>query len=440
MDTTNDLEPSLDSERVWSVAELNDRIKRLLEGGIGQCWVRGEVSNLRRQASGHNYFSLKDSQGQIRAVLFRGDASRQETLPEDGAQIVVFGEVSVYGPQGSYQIIVRHVMLDGAGQLRLEFDRLKKKLADEGLFDENRKRRIPQMPEKIGIVTSPTGAALKDFISILQRRGWCGKLLVLPAKVQGDEAPDELIAALRAASELKDLDLLVIGRGGGSVEDLWAFNDEALVREVAAFPGPVISAVGHQIDFTLADFAADLRAETPSAAAEIVSHGFLESRERWRRCQDGFTEVMDRALETRSSEIRFLTEKLRAASPVSLVENLSLRVDDFSNRLANYLRSTSSQVRDRLETYERRFTLVDPANRLRLERTKLDALDKRLRSGSLESTLRRGFTLVSDPDGRPVSSIQGLQVGEEVKTRFVDGEVPMRVMDKGSSSEQTGSQ
>ena len=149
---------------------------------------------------------------------------------------------------------------------------------------------------------------------------------------------------------------------------------------------------------------------------------------------------MDRALETRSSEIRFLTEKLRAASPVSLVENLSLRVDDFSNRLANYLRSTSSQVSDRLETYERRFTLVDPANRLRLERTKLDALDKRLRSGSLESTLRRGFTLVSDPDGRPVSSIQGLQVGEEVKTRFVDGEVPMRVMDKGSSSEQTGSQ
>lgn len=427
MDTTNSLEPSLESERVWSVAELNGRIKRLLEGGIGQCWVRGEVSNLRRQASGHNYFSLKDSQGQIRAVLFRGDASRQETLPEDGAQVVVYGEVSVYEPQGSYQIIVRHVMLDGAGQLRMEFDRLKKKLADEGLFDEDRKRRIPQMPDRIGIVTSPTGAALKDFISILQRRGWRGELLVLPAKVQGDESPGELIAALRAARELEDLDLLVIGRGGGSVEDLWAFNDEALVREVSAFPVPLISAVGHQIDFTLTDFAADLRAETPSAAAEIVSNGFLEARERWRRCLDGLTEVMARALETRYSEVRFLTEKLRAASPVSRVENLNLRVDDFGNRLANYLRDATSQARKHLSAWETRFALADPGNRLRLERTKLDGLEKRLRSGSLESTLRRGFALVSDSDGRPVARSEALESGQEARIRFIDGEVTARI-------------
>ena len=428
MDATSRFEPDLESERIWAVGELNGRIKRLLEGEIGNCWVRGEVSNLRRQASGHNYFSLKDQDGQVRAVLFRGDASRQETLPEDGAQVLVFGEVSVYEPQGSYQIIVRHVMLDGAGQLRVEFERLKRKLAEEGLFDDDRKRHIPDMPRRIAFVTSPTGAAVKDFISILRRRGWRGEVIVVPSKVQGDEAPVELLEGLRISRELKDLDLVVIGRGGGSAEDLWAFNDETLIREIAAFPVPVISAVGHQIDFVLSDFVADLRSETPSAAAEIVSNGFLKANERWRRCADGLDSAIHRGLDERGAEIRWLADKLRSASPAAKVENLSLRVDDLGNRLANCLRDASSMARRRLSVWETKFALADPGNRLRLERAKMDGLEKRLQSGSLESTLRRGFALVSDTDGRSVARREALQSGQEARIRFIDGEVDTRIL------------
>ncbi|MFP6854205.1 MAG: exodeoxyribonuclease VII large subunit [Opitutales bacterium] len=429
MDAINRLEPDLESDRVWSVGELNGRVKSLLENQIGACWVRGEVSNLRRQASGHNYFSLKDQAGQVRAVLFRGDASRQATLPEDGAQVLVFGEISVYEPQGSYQLIVRHVMLDGTGQLRMEFERLKGQLASEGLFDEDRKRKIPNLPYRIGFATSPTGAAVRDFISVLRRRGWRGELLVLPAKVQGEGAPNELIDALRIARDLKGLDLLVIGRGGGSVEDLWAFNDESLVREIAKFPIPVISAVGHQIDFVLTDFVSDLRAETPSAAAEIVSNGFLKASERCQRCADGLDSVICRGLDESRGEVRWLTDKLRAVSPVAKLENLSLRVDDLANRIANCLLDASSLARKRLSVWETKFAFVDPGNRLRLERAKMDGLEKRLRSGSLESTLRRGFALVSDTDGRPVARREVLEPGQEARIRFVDGEVTTRLLE-----------
>ncbi|MFP6901527.1 MAG: exodeoxyribonuclease VII large subunit [Opitutales bacterium] len=430
MDEISKLEPDFASESVLSVGELTNRIKRLLESGIGDCWVRGEVSNLRRQASGHNYFSLKDQEGQLRAVLFRGDAARQETLPEDGAQVVVFGQISVYAPQGSYQIIVRYLMLDGAGQLRMEFEKLKQKLADEGLFDEHRKRPLPDLPDRIGFITSPTGAAVKDFISVLKRRGWRGELLIFPAKVQGNESPGDLIDALRIARELEGLDLVVIGRGGGSAEDLWAFNDEALVREVVACPIPVISAVGHQIDFVLTDFAADLRAETPSAAAEIVSTGFLEANERWRRCGDELGVIVRRALKDRLAEMRLLAEKLRSYEPSSRVENLSLRVDDLGNRLTNCLRDATSLARSRFTSWETRFALVDPENRLRLERAKLDGFGKRLQNTSMESTLRRGFALVSDANGRLVRTRDALKPGQEAKIRFADGEITTRVLNE----------
>lgn len=427
MDETSKLEPDFASDAVLSVGELTYRIKSLLENGIGDCWVRGEVSNLRRQASGHNYFSLKDQEGQLRAVLFRGDAARQETLPEDGAQVLAFGKISVYAPQGSYQIIVRHLMLDGAGQLQMEFDKLKKKLAVEGLFDEDKKRVLPALPEKIGFVTSPTGAAVKDFISVLERRGWRGELLIFPAKVQGRESPAELIDALRIARQFEGLDLMVIGRGGGSAEDLWAFNDEALVRDIASYPVPVISAVGHQIDFVLTDFVADLRAETPSAAAEIVSAGFLEANERWQRCGNELNVLVRRTLKDRLAEMRLLAEKLRLFEPSSRVENWSLLVDDFGNRLTNCLRDATALVRSKLTSLETRFALVDPGSRLRLERAKLDGLEKRLQNASVESTLGRGFTLVIDDKGRLVRTSEALQPGQEARIRFVDGEIAARI-------------
>ena len=259
--TNKDPGPSAPADvRVESVTEFTRRVKAVLEAAVVPCWVRGEISNLRNQASGHAYFSLKDAGAQVSCVLFRGDAARSAAALRDGAQVVLFGETSVYEARGQYQLIVRLVVADGVGRLQREFEALKQRLAAEGLFAPERKREIPAMPACVGFVTSPTGAALQDFLRILTRRGWSGRLVVLPTKVQGEGAAVEMAAMLSLAGRLGIFDLLVIGRGGGSLEDLWAFNEETLVRAVAACPIPVISAVGHEIDFTLCDFAADRRA------------------------------------------------------------------------------------------------------------------------------------------------------------------------------------
>ena len=268
------------AQRAETVTEFTRRVKALLKGGLPAAWVRGEVSNVRAQASGHVYFSVKDAGAQLSAVLFRGDALRQGAKLRDGLQVVAYGEVDVYEARGQYQLIVRLVVEDGVGRLQREFEALKRKLAEEGLFAPERKRPIPTLPATIGFITSATGAAVQDFLRILVRRGWRGRIVVLPARVQGEGAAAEMAEMVALAAGLGIFDLLVLGRGGGSAEDLWAFNEEPLVRAVAACPIPLVSAVGHEIDFTLSDFVADVRAETPSAAAELISSHFVAGLER----------------------------------------------------------------------------------------------------------------------------------------------------------------
>jgi exodeoxyribonuclease VII large subunit len=297
--------------RVESVSEFTRRVKVLLEGGVRPGWVRGEVSNLRAQASGHVYFSLKDAGAQLACVLFRGDAARQGVALRDGVQVVVSGELNVYEVRGQYQLIVRLMVDDGVGRLQKEFEALKRRLADEGLFDAARKRPIPSMPATIGFITSPTGAAVRDFIRILQRRGWCGRLVVLPAKVQGEGAAAEMAEMIAQAEQLGIFELLVIGRGGGSLEDLWAFNEELLVRAVAACAVPVISAVGHEIDVTLCDFAADVRAETPSAAAELISSQFLDGVQRAAQAHGGLHKSAERAAGLARERLEHARSRLR---------------------------------------------------------------------------------------------------------------------------------
>src|SRR5471032_2040127 len=311
---------------VESVSEFTRRVKALLEGGLRPGWVRGEVSNLRAQASGHVYFSLKDAGAQLSAVLFRGDATRQTVKLRDGQQVVVYGEVSVYEARGQYQLIVRAVIEDGMGKLQREFEALKARLAAEGLFAPERKRAIPAMPQTVGFVTSPTGAAVQDFLRILTRRGWRGRVVVLPAKVQGDGAAAEMIAMLALARELGIFDLLVIGRGGGSLEDLWAFNEEPLVRAVAASAVPIISAVGHEIDFTLCDFAADARAETPSAAAELISSQFVACAERAERAGETIGFVLEAAVARATERLDHARSRLRLLSPAAQLEQGHLRL------------------------------------------------------------------------------------------------------------------
>jgi exodeoxyribonuclease VII large subunit len=414
------------SDRVESVTEFTRRVKTLLESGIRPGWVRGEVSNLRAQSSGHVYFSLKDAGAQLSAVLFRGDAMRQSVKLRDGLQVLVYGEISVYEVRGNYQLIVRAVVEDGMGKLQREFEALKQRLADEGLFAAEKKRPIPAMPGTVGFVTSPTGAALQDFLRILVRRGWRGRIVVLPAKVQGEGAAAEMVAMLQLAQELGIFDLLVIGRGGGSLEDLWAFNEEPLVRAVAACPVPVISAVGHEIDFTLCDFAADTRAETPSAAAELISSHFVACAERATQAGAALDEQAGQALRQARERLDHARSRLRLLTPKAQLEKGWQRLDELQSRLGAALRHSVQDRRIALTRARERFTSRPPEERVQRESQRLLALWKRLQSASPVSVLNRGFAIVRDEAGKPVTRRAQVKPGKAMAAEFADGTAKVR--------------
>jgi len=412
--------------RAETVTEFTRRVKALLKGGMPAGWVRGEISNLRAQASGHVYFSLKDAGAQLSAVLFRGDAARQTAKLRDGLQVVAYGEVDVYEARGQYQLIVRAVVEDGVGRLQREFEALKRKLAEEGLFAPEKKRPIPVLPATIGFLTSATGAAVQDFLRILARRGWRGRVVVLPARVQGEGAAAEMAEMLALAAGLGIFDLLVIGRGGGSIEDLWAFNEEPLVRAVAAFPAPVISAVGHEIDFTLCDFAADVRAETPSAAAELISSNFVACRERAAQAREALGTAAEQARRRSAERLDHARSRLRLLTPAAQIERGFLRLDDFAGRLAAALRTAVHQRRQDLAEARSRLERSSPAARLPLASQRLEALGKRLRAASPVSVLHRGFVILRDGKGRPVTRRALLRAGDRLGAEFADGSAPLR--------------
>jgi len=412
--------------RIRTVTEFTREVKELLEGGLRPGWVRGEVSNFRAQASGHLYFSLKDAGAQLSCVLFRGDATRQSVALRDGLQVLAYGEISVYELRGQYQLVVRALIEHGAGRLQQELERLKQQLAAEGLFDAARKPPLPALPRTVGFITSPTGAAVQDFIRILQRRGWTGRLVVLPVKVQGEGAAADMVAALRTAEELGIFDLLVIGRGGGSIEDLWAFNEEPLVRAVAACGVPVISAVGHEIDFTLCDFAAAVRAETPSAAAELISSQYLACRERLDRAGSTLTETAEAAVVRAGERLDHARSRLRLLSPAAAIEQNFLRLDDLGNRLGSALRSAVQVQRTALAGHRARLAAASPEKRVQRDSHQLLALWKRLESASPASVLKRGFAIVRDADGRPIARAKGIKPGQPLVNEFHDGVVRVR--------------
>ncbi len=421
-----DLSPT-DAGRVLTVTEFTRRVKEVLKGGLPPGWVRGEVSNLRAQASGHVYFSLKDAGAQLACVLFRGDATRQSVKLRDGQQVLAYGEVDVYEARGQYQFITRALIEHGAGQLQQELEQLKQRLAAEGLFDAADKKPLPLLPRTIGLITSPTGAAVQDFIRILQRRRWTGRLVVLPAKVQGEGAAAELVAMLRTAEALKIFDLLVIGRGGGSIEDLWAFNEEPLVRAVAACAVPIISAVGHEIDYTLCDFAADVRAETPSGAAELISSDFLAVTERVRSAGGNMEDIIATRAERARQQLDHARSRLRLLSPAAAIEQNHLRLDDLRNRLDSALRASVQHRRETLGTARARLAAVSPEKRVQGESHRLLALWKRLESASPPSVLKRGYAIVRDAEGRPVSRAKGVKAGQPLVNEFHDGKLQVRV-------------
>jgi exodeoxyribonuclease VII large subunit len=415
-----------DTPRAESVTEFTRRVKQLLEGGLRPSWIRGEISNLRLQASGHAYFSLKDAGAQLSAVLFRGDALRQTVKLRDGLQVIVYGEVSVYEARGQYQLIVRLVVDDGVGRLQREFEALKARLAAEGLFAPERKQPLPALPRTIGFITSPTGAAVQDFLRILARREWRGRVVVLPARVQGEGAAAEMVQMLRLAEERGGFDLLVIGRGGGSLEDLWAFNEEPLVRAVAACPVPIISAVGHEIDFTLCDFAADLRAETPSAAAELISSRFLDGAERTRLAAERMLGHVGAARERAAAALDHARSRLRLLTPAAQVERGFQRIDDAANRLAAALRHSVQLRRQEFADARARLAQASPENRVQLASHQLLSLWKRLQAASPASVLNRGFVILRDDAGRPVLRRTAVHPGQPLTAEFADGPARLR--------------
>jgi exodeoxyribonuclease VII large subunit len=385
-------------DQILSVADFTGRLKRLLEGSVPPCWVRGEVSNLRRQSSGHVYFTLKDAQSQLSAVMFRGDASRQSLALKDGMQVLVYGELSLYELRGAYQLIVRFTLGVGEGALQLAFERLKQQLKDEGLFAPERKQPLPLLPQRVAIITSPTGAAIHDFISILRRRGWLGELTVLPAPVQGEGASNSILERLHWAEASERFDLIVLSRGGGSLEDLWAFNEERLVRAVADCSLPTISAVGHETDFSLCDFAADVRAETPSGAAELISSRFLACTERLVAAREDLVRGVNRLLERGSLRLTALRNSLLHQSPAEYVERLQLRLDLYASRLEACTRQDMHSLKKQL-----------------------DHLDLRLKSMSVERTLARGFVALQDEEGQYIVRSAQVRLGEPIKACFSDG-------------------
>ncbi len=410
-----------------TVSEFTRRVRDLLVGGIGPCGVKGEVSNLRVQPTGHAYFTLKDAGAQLSAVMFRNQAARQTVRLRDGLQVVAYGDVGVYEPQGKYQLVVKTLVDDGLGSLQRAYEALKRRLSDEGLFAPERKKPIPLMPLTVAFITSPAGAAVQDFMRILIRRGWRGRAVVLPARVQGEGAAAEMAALLALAETLEIFDLVVIGRGGGSVEDLWAFNEDVLVRAVAACRIPTISAVGHETDFTLCDFAADRRAETPSAAAELISSEFVRMAERTRAAGQALEGTLSAAISRARERVAHARSRLRLLSPQALVERGYLRLDDLSNRLGSALRSTLQVRGHQLAAVASRLERASPGTRVLLYRQALGSLAKRLEGASPRSVLNRGFVILRDDQGRPVIRNAGIQPGQRLEAEFADGRRPLRV-------------
>lgn len=390
-----------------SVTELNEYLRCLMEGDalLSDVLVRGEISNFKNHyATGHLYFSLKDETGAVRAVMFRSYASRLRFQPENGMRVIVHGRVSVFPRSGDYQIYVNEMQPDGAGVLALAFEQLRKKLEAEGLFDEARKRPLPPFPQKIGLITSPTGAAVRDMLQVLGRRCPSADVVVFPALVQGPGAPESLVTGLRCFASEVPVDVIIIGRGGGSAEDLWCFNHENVVRAVAASPVPVISAVGHETDFTLCDFAADLRAPTPSAAAELAVPDCAELKKRIGVLGGRAVAAFQRELSGRRERLHTLAASAALSSPRYVLDRERMSLDFLARKLV-----TAGDG------------LTEP------HRAALAALCGKLAALNPAGVLARGFGIVFDENGRTVSSVNDLNDKETIRVKLTDGEVTATV-------------
>ena len=385
---------------IFSVTELNNRIKDLFELDpvlLNVC-VRGELSNYKRYPSGHHYFTLKDSGSSVRCVMFRSYAERLRFLPENGMSVLAFGRVSVYPRDGAYQLYCSRIEPEGSGDLQIAFEQLKAKLEKEGLFDDSHKRALPKYPGKIAVITSEAGAAVHDIINILDRRWPLSEVLVLPVKVQGEEAPAEIAAALRYANGYKVADLIITGRGGGSAEDLWAFNDERVARAIFDSVIPVISAVGHEPDVTISDYVADRRASTPSNAAETAVPDQRDIRVYLKSLGSAAARSLEKELEAGRGKLNIIKNSRVLSNPLEIIDSKREDLDLCRERLTA---SASSLIQDK--------------------RNALSGLSDRLNALSPLNVLSRGFSFSTDMEGKAVNGVRDLKAKDRIRIRFSDG-------------------
>lgn len=436
---------------IYTVSRLNREVRMLLDRGFPSLWLEAEISNFARPASGHWYFSLKDAGAQLRCAMFRQRNMLTGITPKDGQQVLVRGRISLYEPRGDFQMIVDHLEDAGQGALKREFDRLKAKLAAEGVFDTERKRVPPRLPRRIGVITSPTGAAIRDILHVLQRRFAAVPVLIYPVPVQGAQAAPDIIAALQLAAQRAECDVLILARGGGSLEDLWAFNDEALARQIIASPIPIVTGIGHEVDFTIADFAADVRAPTPSAAAEIVVPDGAEYAKFFQTRGLRLQQTLQRRLTELAQRLRYLSRRAALVSPSARLAQRTQQLDEFEQRLIRALRQMFTHDRSLLLEQQGRLWRASPALRLRENQARHAELLARMRAAVIArlqraqsrfgplvrtlqavsplATLERGYAIVSLDSGRIVTDASQVKSGDVIRARISKGEIRAKVED-----------
>lgn len=428
---------------VYSVTRLNREVRILLERGFGTLWLEAEISNFARPGSGHWYFSLKDAAAQVRCAMFRQRNMLMRFTPQDGQNVLVRARIGLYEPRGEYQLIVDHMEDAGQGALKRQFDELLARLTAEGLFSADRKRALPRLPRRIGVVTSPTGAAIRDILHVLARRFPAADVLIYPVSVQGAQAAAEITEAVTLAGRRADCDVLILARGGGSLEDLWAFNDEALARAILASPIPIVSGVGHEVDVTIADFAADLRAPTPSAAAELVVPDAQEWLKSVRSFGARLQQSMGRRLNDSQERLRWLAGRAALVSPGARLAQQAQRLDELEQRMSRALRQRMSDLRNQLVERQSSLWRRSPAARVREVAAAYAALWARLNAAELKNlrdarerlaplmrtlhavsplaTLDRGYAIVELAGGEILREAAMAPAGTRIEARLAQG-------------------
>ncbi|QUJ68143.1 exodeoxyribonuclease VII large subunit [Photobacterium sp. GJ3] len=442
---------SSQNKRIFTVSSLNAQVRLLLENEMGVVWLVGELSNFSAPVSGHWYFTLKDARAQVKCAMFRGNNQRVTFRPANGNQVLVKARLSLYEPRGDYQLIVESMQPEGDGRLQQQFEQLKMQLASEGLFAQSLKQPLPEEPKRVGIITSKTGAALHDILNVLKRRDPGLPIVIYPTIVQGDGAAISIAQAIGRANARQECDVLIVGRGGGSLEDLWAFNEEIVARTIAASQIPIISAVGHEVDVTIADFVADMRAPTPSAAAELVSRDLSAQLQKINQRQQHLRHAMRHYLSGRQSQLVRWQHRLDRQHPQVQLNQQSQRLDELRNRLERAIRKQVADRQQHLHRCEYQLALHTPAQRLEKlsaqlnaqQRRLLDAMDRRLVNARHQlaiatetldavsplATLARGYSITRNDNGQVIRSAAQVKTGDTLKTTLADGDIRSTVTD-----------